>query len=39
MWREPLVHFLGLAALRFMANALFSGDEREVITVDATTQE
>jgi len=37
--REPLVHFLGLAALLFVASAVFSGDEREVITVDVATQE
>jgi hypothetical protein len=37
--REPLVHFLGLAALLFVANAVFSGDDREVITVDVATQE
>lgn len=37
--REPLVHFLGLAALLFMGNAVFSGDEREVISVDVPTQE
>ena len=37
--REPLVHFLGLAALLFVANAIFSGDEREVITVDVATRE
>lgn len=37
--REPLVHFLALAALLFVANAFFSGDEREVITVDVATQE
>ena len=33
------MHFLGLAALLFVANALFSGDEREVITVDIATRE
>ena len=33
------MHFLGLAALLFVANALFSGDEREVITVDVATRE
>lgn len=36
---EPLLHFLGLAALLFVFNALFSGDGREVITVDTATQE
>ena len=37
--REPLVHFLGLAALLFVANAVFSGDDRKVISVDVATQE
>ena len=37
--REPLVHFLGLAALLFLANAMFSADEREIITFDVATQE
>jgi hypothetical protein len=37
--REPLVHFLGLAALLFVVNAVFSGDHREVITVDIATQQ
>ena len=36
--REPLVHFLGLAALLFVANTVFSSDEREVIEVDLDTQ-
>jgi hypothetical protein len=36
---EPLVHFIGLAALLFVANTVFSGDNREVITVDVATQE
>ena len=39
IFREPLVHFLGLAALLFIVNVVFSGDEREVITVDVATQE
>ena len=39
MRREPLVHFLGLAALLFVANALFSGDDRETIKIDLETQE
>lgn len=33
------MHFIGFAALLFVANTLFSGDEREVITVDFATQE
>ena len=33
------MHFLGIAALLFIGNAVFSGDEREVITVDVPTQE
>ena len=37
--REPLVHFLGIATLLFVANAVFSGDDREVIRVDVATQE
>jgi hypothetical protein len=36
--REPLVHFLGTALLLFIAHAVFSGDDREVITVDVVTQ-
>ena len=36
--QEPLIHFLGLAALLFVANMVFSGDEREVIEVDLDTQ-
>lgn len=37
--KEPLVHFLALAALLFAANALFSADDREAITIDAATRE
>ena len=37
--REPLLHFLGLAALLFVSNAYLAGDEREVITVDAATRD
>lgn len=37
--REPLVHFLGVAALLFVANHVFRGDQREVIVVDAATRE
>lgn len=36
---EPLIHFLGIAALLFVFNAAFNGDEREVISVDVATQE
>ncbi len=36
--REPLVHFLGTAVLLFVANAIFSGDDREVITVEVAAQ-
>lgn len=36
---EPLFHFLGIAALLFATNALFSGDDRDVIRVDAATQQ
>ncbi len=35
---EPLVHFLGLAALLFVANALFAGDRRETVTVTSDAQ-
>lgn len=35
---EPLFHFLGAAALLFVANALFSGDDRELVSVDYATQ-
>lgn len=37
--REPLVHFLGIAVLLFVANTVFSGDERETIVVDWSTQQ
>ena len=34
-WRfvrtEPLVHFLAIAALLFIADALFAGDDRELV--------
>lgn len=36
---EPLVHFLGVAALLFVANEFFAEDPRELITVDYSTQE
>ncbi len=35
---EPLFHFLGLAALLFVANALFAGDTRETITMTSDAQ-
>lgn len=37
--REPLVHFLGLAALLFAVQAVFFDDGKEVITIDYATQE
>ena len=37
--REPLLQFLGIAALLFVSNAYLAGDEREVITVDAATRD
>ncbi|MEE9589944.1 MAG: peptidylprolyl isomerase [Hyphomicrobiaceae bacterium] len=37
--REPLIHFIALAGLLFLANALFAGSAREVIRVDHATQE
>ncbi len=37
--REPLVHFLVLAGLLFVAQALFARDSRDLIVVDAATQE
>jgi len=37
--REPLVHFLVTAILLFVASAVFSGDDREVITVEVAAQE
>lgn len=37
--REPLVHFTILAALLFLANALWSDAGREVIRVDRATQD
>lgn len=42
-WRfiraEPLVHFLAVAAVLFVANAYFSGDDRELVEVDYRTQQ
>ncbi|NOZ37849.1 MAG: peptidyl-prolyl cis-trans isomerase [Gammaproteobacteria bacterium] len=35
--REPLLHFLLIALLLFAADAFFSGDQRQVIQVDANT--
>ena len=37
--REPLVHFLLLTALIFLAQWLFQGDQREEIVIDAATQD
>ena len=37
--QEPLVHFLVVAALLFVASASFSEDDRDVIFVDTATQE
>ena len=37
--REPLVHFLVLAGLLFAMQAIFVGDRRQVIAVDAAAQE
>lgn len=36
---EPLVHFLFLTGLLFGAQAVFAPDDREVISVDAATQQ
>jgi hypothetical protein len=36
---EPLVHFVALAALLFLASALWSGGAREAIRVDKATQD
>lgn len=36
---EPLVHFVALAALLFLASALWSGSAREAISVDKATQD
>lgn len=36
--REPLAHFLVMAGLLFLVQALFAADERDVIVVDAQTQ-
>ncbi|WP_108858558.1 peptidyl-prolyl cis-trans isomerase [Ruegeria sp. Alg231-54] len=36
--REPLLHFLVLAALIFACQAIFAQDKRELILVDAATQ-
>lgn len=37
--REPLVHFLAMAGVLFLVQALFAADERDVIVVDAQTQQ
>ena len=36
--REPVVHFLVLAGLLFLVQAVFGPDERDLIVVDAQTQ-
>ncbi|MBO9449916.1 peptidyl-prolyl cis-trans isomerase [Tropicibacter sp. R16_0] len=36
--REPLVHFLAMAGVLFLIQALFATDERDIIVVDAQTQ-
>ncbi len=36
--REPLVQFLALAALLFLAQAILVGDDRDIISVDKETQ-
>ena len=36
---EPLVHFIALAGLLFLASALWSGGVREAIRVDKATQD
>ena len=36
--REPFFQFLALAGLLFLAQGIFSGDDREVISVDSDTQ-
>ncbi|WP_164658473.1 peptidyl-prolyl cis-trans isomerase [Tropicibacter sp. Alg240-R139] len=36
--REPLVHFLALAGLLFVMQALFATDQRDLIVVDTQTQ-
>ena len=37
--REPLLHFLGAAALLFTLNAALSQDDRELIVVDSAAQQ
>ena len=37
--REPLVHFAVLAGLLFLGSALISSGEKELIVIDAATQE
>jgi parvulin-like peptidyl-prolyl isomerase len=37
--RDPLVHFVALAGLLFLASALWSGGAREAIRVDKATQD
>ncbi len=37
--REPLLHFLILAGLLFVAQAIFASDDRDLIVVDMATQD
>lgn len=37
--REPLIHFVALAGMLFTAQAIYAGDNREIIRVDKTTQD
>ena len=39
LYREPLVHFLLLALVIFLVNALVGNSDKEVIVVDAATQQ
>lgn len=39
LWNQPLVHFVCLAAILFIAHAIWSTDNKEEIIVDSATQE
>jgi hypothetical protein len=39
LFGEPLVHFIALAGMLFLAQALWPKDDREVILLDAATQD